>query len=119
MTKFWRLLIQRIQELTSCSWGAVAELSRQKASSASAAPDLSPLNRWCHASRAQTAPPEVPLRPTTSYRLNSSDRRSFLRACLVSVRVDSGGPEIGFPWGQKATGRPFGGTASSVFKVHL
>src|SRR5215218_3272554 len=85
VTKFWRLLIQRIQELTSCSWGAVAELSLQKASSASAAPDPSPLNRLCHASRAQTAPPEVPLRPTTSYRLNSSDRSNFLSTPAVNA----------------------------------
>jgi hypothetical protein len=44
-TKFWRLLAQTIQWLTSCSCGAVAELSRQKASSAASAPTRSPLNK--------------------------------------------------------------------------
>src|SRR5215212_1905428 len=83
--KFWRLLAQRTQELTICSWGAVAELSRQKASSASAAPDPSPLKRLCHASNAQTAPPEVPLRPTTSCLLSSSARRSLLSTPAVKA----------------------------------
>src|SRR5215211_291012 len=83
--KFWRLLAQRIQELSTCSWGAVAELSRQKASRASAAPARSPLKRLCHASKAQTAPPEVPLRPTTSYRSNSSTRRSLLSTPAVKA----------------------------------
>src|SRR5215218_11063757 len=83
--KFWRLLAQRIQELMICSWGAVAELSRQKASRASAAPARSPLKRLCHASKAQTAPPEVPLRPTTSYRSNSSTRRSLLSTPAVKA----------------------------------
>ena len=64
--KSWRLLAHRSQLLTACSCGAVAELSRQKASSASAAPAASPSSRWCHASSAHTAPPEVPLKATTS-----------------------------------------------------
>src|SRR5215217_5451786 len=79
--KFWRLLAHRTQELMICSWGAVAELSRQKAASAAAAP----LKRLCHASRAQTAPPEVPLRPTTSYCFNSSARRSLLSTPAVKA----------------------------------
>src|SRR5215203_2701127 len=83
--KFWRLLAHRTQELMICSWGAVAELSRQKAASASAAPAASPLKRLCHASRAQTAPPEVPLRPTTSYCFNSSARRSLLSTPAVKA----------------------------------
>src|SRR5215211_1849794 len=83
--KFWRLLAHRTQELMICSWGAVAELSRQKASSACAAPAPSPLKRWCHASSAQTAPPEVPLRPTTSCPLSSCARRSLLSTPAVNA----------------------------------
>src|SRR3712207_1442287 len=69
----------------TCSWGAVAELSRQKASSASATPAPLPLCRWCHASSAHTAPPDVPLRPTTSYPLSSSARRSLLSTPAVNA----------------------------------
>src|SRR5215208_6723417 len=85
VTKFWRLPAKTIQWLMIRSCGAVAELSRQKASSASAAPAASSLNRWCHASSAHTAPPEVPLRPTTSCPLSSSARRSLLSTPAVKA----------------------------------
>ena len=73
------LLAHRIQLFMICSWGAVAELSRQKASRSSAAPAASPPSRLCHASSAHTAPPEVPLKATTSYSCSGPERSSPLR----------------------------------------
>jgi len=65
-TRFSSLAAHTTQALTSCSSGVVAELSAQKSSSSLPAAAGSPSSRADQASRAQTAPPEVPLRPTTS-----------------------------------------------------
>ncbi len=54
------------QARTSLSWSELAELSLQKESSNSTALLVSFINKPYQVSRAQTAPPEVPLKATTS-----------------------------------------------------
>ena len=68
-----------------CSWGAVAELSRQKASRSSAAPAALSPSRLCHASSAYTAPPEVPLKATTSCPCSSPGPRSPFKTPAVKA----------------------------------
>jgi hypothetical protein len=71
-TRCSRLAAHSTQALTSCSSGVVAELSDQNASSVLPVAAGSSSSRADQASRAQTAPPEVPLRPTTSTSASSS-----------------------------------------------
>ena len=58
--------VQRSQPFTSLSCSELAELSLQKESSSSTALLVSFINKPYQVSRAQMAPPEVPLRATTS-----------------------------------------------------
>src|SRR5688572_29470423 len=79
------LAAQTTQELTSCSSGVVAELSAQKSSSSRPALAGSSSSNADQASRAHTAPPEVPLSPTTSTPASSSAPNSRLRTPAVKA----------------------------------
>jgi hypothetical protein len=65
-TRFSSLAAHSTQAFTSCSSGVLAELSAQNASSRTPAAGGSSSSSADQASRAHTAPPEVPLRPTIS-----------------------------------------------------
>ena len=76
---------QSVQLLSACSCGAVAALSAQNPSSSSPAGTRPGPASPYQASNAQIAPPEVPLRPTSSYRASASCPSSRLSTPAVNA----------------------------------
>jgi hypothetical protein len=84
-TNWLAALAHSPQAFSSRSCGAVAALSVQKPSSSRPARAGSPSTSAAQASVAHTAPPDVPLRPTTSYSSSRSGCSSRWRTPAVNA----------------------------------